>query len=83
LVEREVGIKPNAKTLADKLANLLVDKKKGKYLMNNKNLFYLDIYQLIYVEHLLALLMNKSFHQYHHKYLMHQMFLVKIILLRD
>jgi acetolactate synthase-like protein len=28
LVEREVGIKPNAKTLLDKLANLFV--KKGK-----------------------------------------------------
>jgi acetolactate synthase-like protein len=28
LVEREVGIKPNPKTFADKLANLLVDEKK-------------------------------------------------------
>jgi len=35
LVEREVGIKPNPKTFADKLANLLVDeKKKPIYLMN-------------------------------------------------
>jgi acetolactate synthase-like protein len=34
LVEREVGIKPNPKTFADKLANLLVDKKKTIYLMN-------------------------------------------------
>jgi hypothetical protein len=28
LVEREVGIKPNPKTLADKITNLLVDKNK-------------------------------------------------------
>jgi len=29
LVEREVGIKPNAKTLLDKLANLFVKKKEN------------------------------------------------------
>lgn len=28
MVEQEVGIKPNPKTLADKIANLLVDKRK-------------------------------------------------------
>jgi hypothetical protein len=82
LVEREVGIKPNAKTLADKLANLLVDKEE-KYFMNKKKLFYLDIYPLIYVEHLLELLMNKILHQYHRKYLMHRTSPVNIILFRD
>jgi hypothetical protein len=51
--------------------------------MNNNNLFDLDIYQLIYVEHLLELLMNKQFHQYHHKYLLHQIVQVKLILLKD
>ncbi len=81
-MEREVGIKPNAKTLADKLANLLVDKEE-KYFMNKKKLFYLDIYPLIYVEHLLELLMNKILHQYHRKYLMHRTSPVNIILFRD
>jgi hypothetical protein len=30
LVEREVGIKPNAKTFADRLANLLVERQKSE-----------------------------------------------------
>jgi hypothetical protein len=80
VVEREVGIKPNATALADKLANLLVEKDNENII---NNLFYLDIYQLIYVEHLLELLIKKYFHQFHHKYHMHLIFLVKSILLKN